>query len=1557
MANGSVAQNLLANDSILSSTGLTVASDNALVALSMALSLLAQASNAIFKMSASVVSRVFWQTLRFFLLRIPSWLVLSSSIHITVSFSTLVLLFVASMLATYYLLRTRFLNAYKRLQPDDSEEKMIKDEKSRDEAEALFMNKNEKTPKSGFTSYLDEFLSAIKIFGYLEKPVFHELTKNMKTRRLEKGEVLLVDDTLGFAIVVEGSLQTYHKVHHSPQEAQPDFFDRENVSDSASDDELPPDGDAYTLNGEKYQLLNTIRAGNPVSSLVSILKLFTGSDDHATLRGRLTNQQLRNDSHRNLMSPFLDATLERHKSELLSANGTPRPSFDPGTPEDLEPEIGPLSAGDILQPDIPIEGDISTPLGGALPDIIASASEDCTIAIIPASAFRKLMSRYPRSASHIIQMVLTKLYRVTFQTAHSYMGLTKEIMSTEIVLNRSNQYELPFYLKEAAIRRIKLQESSKAEPGEKQAKPTTARTNIGPNGIKGRKRPTPHSFLQNRSSRHVVLDSRDHFNPGDLLSNVPLSRKEQPVMRGTSSGSFHPSDGTSTSKSTKISAGPVEGSLSGLPPLTDQAMQKNKSSHSAILKSSKEDDEIRARSFSAAQEETEESSWRIAVVECVFSYLGITKENILPDSLEDDASSVAFRKSSDASITPSSQVPTLPALRLLSPDQLNTNKKLRAKSKSEYKEEIPHNIDFDTVKDEFAQGLKMMLIKRGSIIVSQNAHNRGLFYVISGAIEVVWTNEEDNKEHVINTIKPGGIAGYLASLVGSKSFVTLRAKSDVYVGFLPASMLERLCDKYFLIYLRIAETLTNFLNPKILKLDYALEWIHLDASEVLYRQNDPANAIYVVLSGRLRQLHQVGETSQDSAGKKIKKQQSRDGHKVRAIREYAQGESLGEVDVLTAINRLSTVVALRDSELARIPRALFELLAVEYPSIMIRVSRLVARKVLQQQRGVQSSEMAKDGQNFRYDFNLLIPPTQTTNGSVINSDQEEGASYDGGGRHNYRTISVLPITRDLPVESFASKLVNALKQVGMSTIGLNQSATLSHLGRHAFDGLSKLKQSGYFAELEELYDTVVYIADTPPNSTWTATCINQGDCILLLADSAMSPAVGEFERLLMRMKPNARIELILLHPERYVEPGLTHKWLKNRVWIHSHHHVQFSNSKFMSDPKSSAESIPFSMNFIESLKTRERFNTITKQTQENISRLLPDSLKTTVENLSSRYMSRKQRYYTPVQPHKDDFLRLARVISGKAIGLVLGGGGARGISHLGVLRAIEENGIPIDMIGGTSIGAFVGGLYAKECDIVPIYGRMKKFAGRIGSFWRLLTDLTWPVTSYTTGHEFNRGIWKTFGDVRIEDFWIQYYCNSTNITESIQEIHSTGYAWRYIRASMSLAGLLPPIEDNGSMLLDGGYVDNLPVWEMKARGCNTIFAIDVGSVDDRTPMRYGDSLNGFWIVFNRWNPFSEYPNIPNMAEIQMRLGYVASVNALEKAKNTPGVIYARPPIEGYATLDFAKFEEIYQLGAAYGHDFFQELQNQNKMPKIPGSEALQEEGELRDGLLHRRNSI
>ncbi|SMN18730.1 similar to Saccharomyces cerevisiae YML059C NTE1 Serine esterase, homolog of human neuropathy target esterase (NTE) [Maudiozyma saulgeensis] len=1422
-------------------------------------------------------------------------------------------------------------------------------------------NVDNDTNKSFFSSYLDQFLSAIKIFGYLEKPVFHDLTKNMKTQKLDEGEILLLDNSIGFAIVVEGTLQIFHEVENdsptsilnptpNPQtdndyykSASMDDYNNgddhrssmsssilssEETTDSSDGSEtdsqsfLENDSSGYIhlKNGlGKYQLLNTVKPGNPVSSLATILTLFTRSngisrEPNSSNSG--INTPKPSSQWDSIQNQLVEFTLQNQsKTKVNQGNG-------------VNDSIIPPSSDLYDQKDIPN-------LGLPMPNILARAGTDCTIAIIPPQAFENLTLKYPRSVCHIIQMILTKIYHVTFQTVHNYLGLTDEIMQIEYLLNKSVDYELPPYLKEQAIKKVL---SDMKEQGKENTTRKTMTTTIGKNdspGVVRRNRPT----IQHLPSKHIVLDSRDHLNPGDLLSNVPLSRKEISTNKNTNPGT--PNGSQNFDKLRGLSKSPLS-AITGR--VTSNGTEPT--------------------GFSSQQDETLDSTLKMAVVEAIFAYLNINEQNMslkTPGSHSSQASesgqytsngSTLTRRQSDISLISSFASSNYPrhTLRILPSDfAVRSPKVKKSKKKVEYKEEISSSLDYEFAKNEFSEAIQFQYFKQGSTIIEQDKNGKGLYYVIKGRINVTLWNFNQGVEvepvgrapkqkkskrgnRILYTIEEGGIAGYLTSLVNYRSFVGLKAKTDVYVGFLPNDVLERLCDKYFLIYLRLAENLTSLLSPRMLKLDHALEWVHLSASEMLFKQGDPANGIYVVLNGRLRQFQSSNDTSNNMV-----------------VGELAQEESFGELEVLTATNRFNTTVAIRDSELARIPRTLFETLALEHPSIMIRVSRLVANKMMvQNSDNTNVARIISDDGN-KYDFDLTIPPTRRA--THLHSYHNTQSTYSRS--RTYRTITILPITDGLPVETFASKLVNAFKQVGRTTIGLNQRTTLTHLGRHAFDRLAKLKQSGYFAELEQMYEIVVYIADPSINSSWTSTCISQGDCILLLSDAHASSEVGKYEKMLLESKSTARTELILLHPETYVEPGLTHKWLLPRPWVDAHHHMRFLVNEYERSDISGNSKIHGMMSLIDKIIQAD----FSKKTQQNISRYLPGTIRATVENFSSRFMKKKTLYYAPLDTYKDDFLRLARILSGQAIGLVLGGGGAKGISHLGVIQALEEQGIPIDMIGGTSIGSFVGGLYAKDYNMLSIFGRTKKFCGRISSVWRMLTDLTWPVTSYTTGHEFNRGIWKVFGDTRIEDFWLPYFCNSTNITESVQEVHSFGYAWRYIRASMSLAGLLPPLEENGSMLLDGGYVDNLPVLEMKARGCDTIFAIDVGSMDDRTLMSYGDSLNGFWIIFNRLNPFSSHPNIPDLTEIQVRLGYVASVNALEKAKHTKGVIYARPPIDKYNTLEFSKFEEIYKLGLKYGRIFFTTLKEDDKMPKIPGGDAAAINTEMPEFLLHRRNSI
>jgi lysophospholipid hydrolase len=126
---------------------------------------------------------------------------------------------------------------------------------------------------------------------------------------------------------------------------------------------------------------------------------------------------------------------------------------------------------------------------------------------------------------------------------------------------------------------------------------------------------------------------------------------------------------------------------------------------------------------------------------------------------------------------------------------------------------------------------------------------------------------------------------------------------------------------------------------------------------------------------------------------------------------------------------------------------------------------------------------------------------------------------------------------------------------------------------------------------------------------------------------------------------------------------------------------------------------------------------------------IAESLFYNVKDQIKEYYGQKRKTVSP----NNDFARLARRLCGKSVALVLGGGGSKGCAHIGIIQAMEEAGIPIDIIGGTSIGSFVGSLYARNMDLVSVIARTKLFAGRMSSVWRQLMDLTYPLTAWFTG--------------------------------------------------------------------------------------------------------------------------------------------------------------------------------------------------------------------------------
>ena len=179
-----------------------------------------------------------------------------------------------------------------------------------------------------------------------------------------------------------------------------------------------------------------------------------------------------------------------------------------------------------------------------------------------------------------------------------------------------------------------------------------------------------------------------------------------------------------------------------------------------------------------------------------------------------------------------------------------------------------------------------------------------------------------------------------------------------------------------------------------------------------------------------------------------------------------------------------------------------------------------------------------------------------------------------------------------------------------------------------------------------------------------------------------------------------------------------------------------------------------------------------------------------------------------------DFDRLARLITGHAVGVVMAGGGARAFTHIGVVKALRASGVPIDQVGGTSMGAIVAAAVAARWTDEELAERFRRSFVTANP----LSDYTLPFVSLFGGRRVTTLLRTAFGDKDIEDLVLPFYCVTANLTTANADTHTTGKLWRWLRASVSLPGVLPPFNDAGQVHVDGGVIDNLPVRVMRRQG-------------------------------------------------------------------------------------------------------------------------------------------
>ncbi|XP_045324841.1 patatin-like phospholipase domain-containing protein 7 isoform X5 [Leopardus geoffroyi] len=725
----------------------------------------------------------------------------------------------------------------------------------------------------------------------------------------------------------------------------------------------------------------------------------------------------------------------------------------------------------------------------------------------------------------------------------------------------------------------------------------------------------------------------------------------------------------------------------------------------------------------------------------------------------------------------------------------------------------------------------LLHVPGGTVVSRQGDQDVNILFVVSGLLHVYQRKIDSEEDTCLFVVRPGEMVGQLAVLTGEPLIFTIKANRDCSFLSISKAHFYEIMRKQPTVVLGVAHTVVKRVSSFVRQIDFALDWMEVEAGRAVYRQGDRSDCTYIVLSGRLRSV--------------IRK----DDGKKRLAGEYGRGDLIGVVETLTHQARATTVHAVRDSELAKLPAGALTSIKRRYPQVVTRLIHLLGEKILGSlQQGTASG----------HQFGL----------------HTAGRKWDSGNpASNLSTVAVMPVSEDVPLTAFALELKHALGAIGPVLL-LTSDNIKQRLGSAALDSIHEYRLSSWLGQQEDIHRIVLYQADSTL-TPWTQRCIRQADCILIVGLGEQEPTVGELERMLESTAVRAQKQLVLLHREEGPAPSRTVEWLNMRSWCSGHLHLCCPRRVF------SRRSLP---------KLVEMYERV---------------------------------FQRPPDRHSD-FSRLARVLTGNAIALVLGGGGARGCAQVGIIRALTECGIPVDMVGGTSIGAFMGALYSEERNYSQIRIRAKQWAEDMTSMVKTVLDLTYPITSMFSGAGFNSSICSVFKDRQIEDLWIPYFTITTDITASAMRVHTDGSLWRYVRASMSLSGYLPPLCDpkDGHLLMDGGYINNLPADVARSMGAKVVIAIDVGSQDETDLTNYGDALSGWWLLWKRWNPLATKVKVLNMAEIQTRLAYVCCVRQLEMVKNSEYCEYLRPPIDSYGTLDFGKFNEICEVGYQHGRTVF-----------------------------------
>jgi len=718
--------------------------------------------------------------------------------------------------------------------------------------------------------------------------------------------------------------------------------------------------------------------------------------------------------------------------------------------------------------------------------------------------------------------------------------------------------------------------------------------------------------------------------------------------------------------------------------------------------------------------------------------------------------------------------------------------------------------------------------------------------------------------------------------------------------------------------LQICELFTDLLTPVLQHLVERVQYIRLGAGEVLFRQNDPSDALYVVVHGNLRVTMEKPDGTE------------------AFVADLEAGQPVGEMQILTGGQRTATVIATQETTLVRLEKSTFEHLIQESPQTVTHLTNIVRRRLMRNQLLALLPELFGIHTEVAWrDIGDLVEWVQLGDGQTLFRQGDIGDSMYIVVNGRLQVVvetqhGDFEIVGELSRGELIGEVSMFTHEGRTATVRSVRDSVLARISKPVFERITRQYPQMMFAITETLIDrlrndmrrhrrlagsipkniaVIGHRKDAPVREFCRrlVQSLRTYSSVLYLNNESLDQMIGWSGAAELAVKDPYNIRLITWLDDQEIkydflvyeaDPGIT-AWTERAL-------QQADLVLILAEPHTDPSPGAIEMAFL------SHFNRITLAQKALVLIHPPDTVSPSGTRLWLAERTVASHHHLRGLS-EEDIDRLARIISGRAIGLVLGGGGARGLAHIGVIRALQEAGIPIDVIGGTSAGAYIAAQYAMGWDHDELYRQNKAILGH----YSVIKDLTLPVMALLSKRKIDKLMQNIFGERRLEDLWINCFAISCNLSNSDTIIHRTGPVWEAIRATTALPGVVPPVIKNHQVYIDGGVLDNLPAGVIRKMARGLVISVNVIPDEEMMIRCETPDLPSPWTVLWHWlNPFQKALQVPNLVHIIMRTQVIRSINQGQVAAMEAD-IYLKPPIDDFGLLEFTAIDQLVQTGYEY----------------------------------------